>query len=140
MKKIVLISCSAKKKNYPTQAKDLYDSPLFKYSLKYAETLKPDAIRILSAKYGLLNPEEKIKPYELTLKKMKKEEKIAWAQKVLNQIKKEFDIENTEFIILAGKEYYTYLLPHFKHWKLPLKGLGIGQRIAWLKNMVKTDD
>lgn len=52
-KKIGLISCVSKKLNCKTKAKDLYTSPLFKYSLAYARKLNPDKIYILSAKYGL---------------------------------------------------------------------------------------
>jgi len=53
VKKIVLISCVKSKRKYPAKAKDLYTSTLFQSNLQYAYQLKPDAIYILSAKYGL---------------------------------------------------------------------------------------
>ena len=68
MRKIVLISCVSKKLPYKAQAKQLYISPLFKKNLAYAQQLKPDAIFILSAKYGLVDLEQVIEPYDLALK------------------------------------------------------------------------
>jgi len=71
MKRIVLISCSAQKEQGCLEARKLYVSPLFKRSLEYAEKLKKlknvHAIYILSAKYGLIELEKIIKPYNTTL-------------------------------------------------------------------------
>lgn len=67
MKKIVLISCSSKKQNIKTTARNLYCSPLFKLSLEYAEKLNPDEIFILSAEHHLVNLDTIIEPYDTTL-------------------------------------------------------------------------
>ena len=70
--KIGLISCTKKKKLSPCQAQELYsDSTLFSYVLDYCRK-HYDKIYILSAKYGLVELNQKIKPYDLTLKTMKK--------------------------------------------------------------------
>ena len=42
----------------------MYISPLFQKMMAYAERLNPKGIFILSAKYGLLNPNDIIEPYE----------------------------------------------------------------------------
>ena len=65
---IVLISCVKKKASQPRPARELYISDLFRKSLKYAQSLSPDAIYILSAKYGLLSLDTVIEPYDVTLK------------------------------------------------------------------------
>lgn len=75
MKTIVLISCVSKKLNHAAKARDLYVSPLFKGNLAYAESLKPDVIYILSAKYGLLSQQDEITPYDVTLNAMNAAEK-----------------------------------------------------------------
>ena len=72
MKRVVLIACCSKKQNIRCKAKDMYISPLFKYSYKYASQLKPDYIFILSAKYGLINVDDIIEPYNETLNKKSK--------------------------------------------------------------------
>ena len=58
-------------------------STLFKLNLKYANSLSPDDIYILSAKHGLLDLEQEIEPYELTLNNMGAAETRKWANHVL---------------------------------------------------------
>jgi len=133
MKKIVLISCASKKKLEKAKAKDLYISLLFKLNLEYAKSLKPDKIFILSAKYGLLDLEEGIEPYDLTLNKIKDKEIKIWADKVLEQLKEKVDLKQDEIIFLAGEKYRKYLIPEIKNYKIPLKNLGIGKQLKFLK-------
>jgi len=112
----------------------LYTSSLFKLNLKYARKLKPDDIFILSAKHGLLSLDNEIEPYDLTLNEMGTSQRKKWASKVLEQIKAEADLEKDHFIILAGKRYREYLIPHFKSYEIPLKGLRIGEQLRYLKS------
>jgi hypothetical protein len=67
MKRVVLIPCVSEKLPHAALAKDLYVSSLFKFCLRYAQTLKPDAIFILSAKYGLVSLDQPLEPYNDTL-------------------------------------------------------------------------
>ncbi len=131
--KIVLISCASKKLNHKALAKELYISQLFKLNMKYAQSLNPDKIFILSAKYGLLKPEEEIDSYNETLNKKTDSEIKTWAEKVLLELKKEADLEKDEIIFLAGEKYRKYLIPKIKNYKTPLKGLGIGKQLKFLK-------
>lgn len=82
MRTVALISCVSMKLDRPAKARDLYLSPLFKYALKYAESLHPDGIYILSAKYGLLGLEAIVEPYDQTLNAMPVAEVRAWAGRV----------------------------------------------------------
>lgn len=133
MKKIVLISCVKSKLNYPAKAKDLYTSTLFKSNLQYAYQLKPDATYILSAKYGLLDLEQMIDPYEMTLNKMSEAEKKIWSRKVLNALQQKADLKSDLFVILAGMNYRKYLLPELTHYEIPLDGLSFGRQLQELK-------
>ena len=137
MAKIILISCSSKKIPYRTKAKDIYSSPLFKLNLKYAESLNPDKIFILSAKYGLLDLNQEIKPYNTTWNKMKDDEIKLWANKVLENLSRETNLKHDEFIFLAGEKYRKYLVPKINNYKIPLQGLGIGKQLKFLKENVK---
>lgn len=130
-KKIVLLSCVATKLSKPAPAKELYNSPLFKGSLKYAESLKPDDIVILSAKHYVLPLNKVIKPYNKTLLNMPKEEIQEWAVQVLKILADKYDLEKDHFIILAGDKYRKYITPQITHWSAPLKGLRIGQQLSW---------
>lgn len=134
MVKIVLISCVSSKVANRAKAKDLYVSPLFKYNLRYAHTLNPDKIFILSAKYGLVDLEQELDPYNQTLNTMKSIQIKSWAERVLGDLRKEVNLNNDEIIFLAGSRYRKYLMPHIKNYKIPLKGLGIGKQLQFLKD------
>jgi cytoplasmic iron level regulating protein YaaA (DUF328/UPF0246 family) len=132
LKKIILISCVSKKKSYETSAADLYDSSLFKYALKYAKNSNPDKIYILSALYGLLETNDTIKPYNKTLNEMSTKERKAWSELVINQMKnKSIDLQNDQFIILAGSNYRKYLVDYLSHYELPLEGKRIGEQLSY---------
>ena len=131
--KIVLISCVSKKRSIKTSAEEMYISPWFKLALKYAKSLNHDRIFILSAKYGLLNLKDEIEPYNLFLNKLKSYEVEQWARGVLDDLSKETDLQNDEFIFLAGEKYRKFLIPKIKNYFVPMKGLGIGRQLRWLK-------
>jgi hypothetical protein len=133
MKKIVLISCVSKKRSYKSKAKELYISDFFKKNMQYALQLKPDQIFILSAKYGLVSLDEEIEPYDLTLNTMPAAEVKHWAEGVINQLSSQTDMEQDQFIFLAGARYRKYLIKHISHVEIPLEGLSIGRQLHKLK-------
>ena len=134
-KKIVLISCVSQKLPHRAKARDLYVSTLFRLNLKYANSLCPDEIYILSAKHGLLELEREIQPYEQTLNNMRSAEIKEWANNVLQQLRSVTSLEEPEFIFLAGNKYRKYLLPHIKNAEIPLKGMRIGEQLQRLKEL-----
>ena len=137
MKRIILVACASKKRATRTRAAELYISTLFKYSLQYARKLNPDAIFILSAKHGLLTLDEEIEPYDVTLNKMRANERKAWANRVVEQLEGHADLQHDHFILLAGERYRQYLLPHLTSYEVPLEGLRIGGQLQYLKKQVR---
>ena len=134
-KKIALISCASQKLPHKAKARDLYVSTLFKLNLKYANSLRPNEIYVLSAKHGLLELEREIAPYEQTLNNMRAFEIKEWANNVLQQLRTVASLEEAEFIFLAGDKYRKYLLPHIKNAVVPLEGLRIGEQLQRLKEL-----
>ncbi len=132
--KIALISCVSKKLTTKAKAKELYISTLFKLNLKFAIKMKSDKIFILSAKYGLLELEDEISPYNQTLNKMNSEERKRWALLVIEKLKNKCSLKDDHFIILAGHKYRQYLLPSLSSYEIPLKGMTIGKQLQFLKN------
>jgi len=132
VKKFILISCSSKKAPRKAKAKDLYVSPLFIGNLRYARSLKPDGIFILSAKYGLLELDSEIEPYNTTLKNMSSAQVKAWADHVLKQLKEQANLQSDHFIFLAGEKYRKYLVPHLASYEIPLHGMPIGKQLQYL--------
>ena len=139
-KKIILISCASKKLAFKSKAKDLYISPLFRFSLAYAKKLKPDKIFILSAKYGLLNLNDEIATYNETLNNKPVSDIKIWADKVVTELGKMVSLKSDMFVFFAGKKYREYILPHIKYYKIPLKGLRIGEQLKFLKNKLEQTD
>lgn len=135
----VLISCVSKKKDTdrPIEARLLYNSTLFHKAWAYAEALKPNKTLILSAKYGLIDPETRISTYNETLKGKPVAERKAWAEDVLAKFRNKFGYnkEEDEVIILAGEAYYKYLIGEgrIERYTLPYKGCrGIGYILSFL--------
>ncbi len=137
MATIALLSCSKSKLPYKSKAKDLYSpSPWFRKAYDYAKQSEVDKIFILSTLYGLVPENKEIEPYEATLNNAFESERKAWADRIIVDLCKVADLENDTFVIIAGKRYYEYLLPHLKHVQLPLKGLSLGYWVPTLNQML----
>jgi hypothetical protein len=145
--KIVLVSCVAKKAEIAEDAllpaKELYVSPLFQKAYAYAESLEPDYIFILSAKHGLLEPDERICKYNESLYSKNAKERTKWADNVLQSLKdKGIDLQNDEVTFLAGKVYCKHLLGPGKieNYHLAYKGLtGIGYILSFLNSKLNAN-
>lgn len=129
---IIFLSCVKNKSEHPCAARDMYISDLFKKSLSYAEQLSESAtIYILSAKYGLLELDQQIEPYELTLNTMNKKQRKEWTDKVLMQCKEKNISFDEETVFLCGKKYREFLMNEFKNSSAPLGHMGIGKQLAF---------
>lgn len=141
---IVLIACGKGKLPCKSKAKDLYQGDLFRKSWAAAEKEYPKADRfILSAKYSLLEPDIEIEPYDVTLIGKRAADKKAWAEKVIEQLKKKgYDLEKDSFIFYAGQAYTKYLVkPHgpISHFQLKYEGCnGIGSILKSLNSVLLT--
>jgi hypothetical protein len=133
MQRVVLISCVSQKLPHAAPAKDLYVSALFRFCLRYAQTLKPDCIFILSAKYGLVTLDQPLEPYNDTLNTKRDAEIKQWAEGVLQQLRSKVDLERDSVIFLAGEKYRRHLIGQIRHAVIPLLGLSIGLQLQFLK-------
>jgi len=137
MTRVALVSCVKKKRDAAAPACDLYLSQLFRGLRHYAET-HANVWYILSAEYGVLPPEKVIEPYERTLNKMPKRERLAWAEKVQEQL---LDLlpAGAEVILLAGQRYRADIEPFLRDRGysvcVPLEGLQIGKQLQRLKQV-----
>jgi len=132
VKTVVLVTCGSKKLSRAARARDLYAGRYFNACMDYAESMKPEAIFILSAKHCLLDPEKVIKPYDVTLSQMGEAGRRKWGRCVLAQLRERYDTRNIRFVILAGENYWKNIRGRLEHVELPLKGKGIGQQIQYL--------
>ena len=139
--RIALISCSSRKIqcNNKLKAKDLYSaSTLFSLSYEYAKADMADKVYILSDEHGLISDDQELGYYNVSLKNKTNEERKKWTLKVLTEMKEKFDIQNTEFIVLAG-QYYCKLLnleKNLLYKSFPLEHKRIGERLKFLKTEI----
>lgn len=112
MKCVFLISCGKRKQSSAVPAAELYISTRFQRTRASVETTGCPWF-VLSAKHGLLAPDEAVSPYDKTLNGKPSEVRRAWAEKVKKQM--DSNLPHAEIIvILAGKYYYEYLIPYLK--------------------------
>lgn len=135
----VLISCCAKKRAYGNYAEVLYDSDGFKARLAYARLLDPDGIYVISALHHVIPLTEFIEPYDVCLKDFSPEAKRDWAHLCLSQLKDISDLKNDKYIILAGKDYYEYLIKGLSHYEIPTRHISQFKQTPWLKSQITCD-
>jgi hypothetical protein len=135
-RKIYLISCVAKKRSSRSCAKDLYVSPWFHLARRYAESTGCQWF-ILSARYGLVEPDQMIEPYEQTLNKMPLDARRDWANSVMKQLDRHLQ-DAREIVFLAGARYREFLTDRLTdrgiQVEVPMDALTIGRQLQWLKS------
>lgn len=136
MSRIGFVACCKTKLDRPAPAKELYQSPLFTLTRRYVEREirngKMDGWFVLSALHGIVEPEQVVEPYDVTLSKVSKQERDAWSGMVTEQINYLWsELLVRKFTVFAGVYYCT---PFYKfNTDLPLCNWGIGERLAFLK-------
>jgi hypothetical protein len=81
-----LVACCKQKFTGSAPARQLYTSSLFRKASAYCEA-RYDAWFILSAKYGLVVPDQTIESYDCTLLGQSRSDRVAWGLRVVAQIK-----------------------------------------------------
>ena len=131
---LCLVSCVSLKCPVPARARDLYTSPWFRKARACVEAMGCPWY-ILSAKYGLVDPNSTIDPYNQTLKSMPVNRRRAWARGVIEHLAPRLAGVNS-VAFLAGTAYREFLEPELRRRGLtiyvPMEGLGIGRQLSWL--------
>ena len=134
--KIGLIGCGKDKSPIRCKAEEMYIGGYFKLGLKFARK-SFEKIYILSAKYGLLELEDMIEPYNMTLNTMDNNEIYVWSKRVAEALKSKLNKDDVVTFV-CGKEYYKYLkgmLPCKYVLLFDGSGMGIGKQMAYFKRM-----
>ena len=139
MAKIVLLSCTKSKLDKPSPAQDLYSaSPMFRKTLEYGKSLKPDKMFILSAKHHLVPMTKVLAPYDKTLKDMPSDEKKAWGEETMKQMKSQgLNLQKDNFIFLTGSEYMKPFKDFIPNMETPMAGKRMGERLQWLNSQIQ---
>lgn len=137
METIYFVGCTKNKQDYACSAKEMYSkSVLFKKQIAYINKISDDDYYILSAKYGLVHPDHKIEPYDISLYNMKQCDYRKWCEYTRTQMTYYFDVDNIHAIFLCGNKYRQEFLSLFNSYEEPFKGYGIGQQIKKINEVI----
>jgi DGQHR domain-containing protein len=125
-----LVGCGKAKLGHAAPAAELYCSPLFRMASRYC-SLTCDAWFVLSARHGLLEPGRLVEPYDVALSDMPSRQRRQWAERVVGQLRQRGLLApGHRFLLHAGADYAEPLAGLIDA-EQPLRGLGIGRRLAW---------
>lgn len=118
-------------------ARDLYSpSAAFRGRRAYVEETC-DRWFIISAKYGVVAPDQILDPYDVTLVEQSPAVKRQWAQKALAEPEERLaELEGMEFEIHAGRDYWGFGLADGLGDRgatvdIPTEGLSLGKQLAF---------
>jgi hypothetical protein len=131
------VACTSRKGDQPAPAEFIYKSPLFSAARSYAEK-RSNQWFILSAKHGLLSPNDVINPYNESLMSQSDSQRKEWSEGVHKAFAARVP-PGGRVIFLAGSTYRSDLAPRFeaegRETAAPMSELGIGSQVAWLQRV-----
>jgi hypothetical protein len=138
-RRIGLVGCVKQKAISARPAQDLYVSELFRGRRAYVER-SCDEWWILSAKHGLVHPQEILGPYDETLKGAGSAARRRWSREVLlSLVQRVTPVAGDGVEIHAGVEYRDFGLVQglaecgFRV-VIPTEGMSIGVQLAFYKH------
>jgi hypothetical protein len=140
---LILIACVKQKLDHPAPARDLYTSDLFRKEREYAVRSGVPWF-VLSAKHGLVDPDERLEPYDLHLAKTPAAYRDSWGARVVRQLEGlESPLDGKVIELHAGAAYADAirdrLVGRGAQVREPLQGLRLGPRLAWYRRTLAVD-
>ena len=133
--KVVLLALSGAQVRQASPARDLCTSPWFTLARAYAES-HACLWLLLSAKYGLVSPQQILPPYEASFSHMTARQRREWGKAIGEEARYRLPFSR-QIVVLAGIKYIHCLLPHLKDLTedvhTPLAGLTVGYQCGWLR-------
>lgn len=132
---VLLLGCTAEKLDHPAEAQDLYCSPRFAKRRLYAKATGK-LWAIISAKHGLLMPDELIEPYDLSLDSLSASERSQWAERIVAQLEEALGpLDGCTFELLASRLYgdplELLLATRGARLVRPLRHVTLFQELSW---------
>lgn len=156
MSHLTIVGCVQTKARTPKPIRDLYSSPLWAKRVRYAKAQGRPWL-ILSAKYGILEPDDptKVEPYDVTINDLTDDDALKvcrnaaiWMARYLPLAGTPIPGDGLEWAIvevLAGRPYAdvvrtAVLMSDAMRGRVavvePLNGLQIGERLRWFNEQL----
>ena len=146
MYRVAFVGCTKRKRDGECMAGEMYDpSTLFSLCKQYILQSNYDEWLILSAKYGVLEPETMIQTYDKSLYTMTRNELRAWESRVGGQVFDRLKAIDDDIVVdfYCGEIYRKELVKRLRSMNItinePLKGLGIGRQMQYLKHLIRNN-
>lgn len=141
---LAIIPCTRAKNPLGVTPLTLYRSTPFSVMIKHAQQ-RCGRILIMSAKYGLLRPDDRITNYDVYLPQLRPEERAKLRGELCSQWRREKLVEVPPEGVLSylPKAYYDFLAEtsHFADWapriRRPYKSLSLLKLVEVLSNEIK---
>lgn len=132
--RLVVVGCGARKLETPAPAALLYTGPLFRSWLEAALAVStaPGDVLILSARYGFLDLDQPITPYNLRMT----DPGAVTVAELADQVAAR-GIQRRTVLALCGRAYADKLRAVFPAVETPLAGLGLGEQRARCAQMAR---
>ena len=125
-RKLLIVSCSKKKTSKPGKAINVYDGTAFKLIKKYYKSHNHLDVKIISAKYALIDKRDKIEPYDC----MMTGEASEIYRQILGDDLRRIVEPYSDIMVFGGKHYKNVLPVDLKVEKTKGK---IGEQLRQLK-------
>jgi uncharacterized protein DUF6884 len=126
---LVVIPCGSRKLGLPARAADMYVGSYHRACRKAADALQPERLLILSARYGLLDLDDVIEPYDTPHGTAD----AVTAQGLVEQATARDIVLLDPVVALGGARHVGLVRTVWPHARAPLAGAGgMGQQMARL--------
>lgn len=131
---VLLIGCVKSKRPEPAPARSLYTGALFGKRVAYAEASGLPWF-VLSSRWGLVDPDELIAPYDMYLGDTSSAYRRAWGDFVTAQLAQRMSLAGTTVEIHAGDHYVNAVRPALEKQGAavsdPVEADSMGATLAW---------
>lgn len=137
---LYLIAGGKTRPGEPGPAAELYSSEWFGMARAFVQPKGPWLI--LSWRYGVVDQEQIIEPYQHTVKAKDTALREAWAEDAVKALQNRVDPGDT-VVLLAGELFRDYLVPALEsaglRVEVPMEKLSYGQQMLWLTRTLKAE-
>lgn len=138
--KIAIIPCTNQKTDSPGPAREVWKGSHFQFTLLHAETFY-DKVLIMSYKYGFIDPDYEIEPYDINIQHQPAVERLKWWWLVREHIQEVAELKPELVAIYTGNfERDRIIKEFFQHGVrniiVPWEGLGVGERMQQVYDRV----
>lgn len=138
---LLLVGCVKTKLGFPAPADELFVSPLFRYRRDFAERSGAPWF-ILSARHGLVRPDQLIEPYDVCLARRPVAERRAWAARIVDELVGHIGNPGGRVIEIHAGSAHAHLVAERLTdsgaiVRLPLRGLSQGGHLAWYRSRLR---